>query len=117
MWRDAAAKQGCRFGVSEHLGSATSGFREPSFRQDRSAGRRSLWTASIAVADCIMTPIARACRQQKWRGMGMYSQSRGAANLDRMTDLINKYQPDCFTPEGLLPFEEYGMRWWRICTT
>ncbi|MBV8631986.1 MAG: alpha-L-fucosidase, partial [Silvibacterium sp.] len=30
--------------------------------------------------------------------------------LDRMTDLIDKYQPDLLYTDGHLPFEEYGLR-------
>jgi alpha-L-fucosidase len=30
--------------------------------------------------------------------------------LDRMTDLIDKYQPDFLYSDGLLPFEEYGLK-------
>ena len=30
--------------------------------------------------------------------------------LDRMTDLIDKYQPDLLYTDGHLPFEEYGLK-------
>jgi alpha-L-fucosidase len=53
-------------------------------------------------ADC-----ARFVDKLDWNDDGI-PESWKRHYLDRMTDLIDKYQPDLLYTDGHLPFEEYG---------
>jgi len=55
-------------------------------------------------ADC-----ARFVDKLDWNDDGI-PESWKRHYLDRMTDLIDKYQPDFLYTDGHLPFEEYGMK-------
>jgi alpha-L-fucosidase len=55
-------------------------------------------------ADC-----ARFADKLDWNEDGIPASWR-SHYLDRMTDLIDKYQPDFLYSDGLLPFEEYGLK-------
>jgi alpha-L-fucosidase len=113
MWRDAARKQGLRFGVSEHLWISYKWFAV-SHGSDKTGplagvsydGVDPQYADLYHDADC-----ARFAGLTKvdWSDNGI-PESWKKHYLDRMTDLIDKYQPDFLYTDGHLPFEEYGMK-------
>jgi alpha-L-fucosidase len=111
LWRDAARKQGLRFGVSEHLWISYKWF-SVSHGADKTGplagvpydGANPDFADLYHDADC-----ARLVDKLDWNDDGI-PESWKKHYLDRMTDLIDKYQPDLLYTDGHLPFEEYGMK-------
>lgn len=111
LWRNAAQKQGLRFGVSEHLWISYKWFAV-SHGSDKTGplagvpydGSNSQYADLYHDADC-----ARYVEKLDWNDDGI-PDSWKRHYLDRMTDLIDKYQPDLLYTDGHLPFEEYGLR-------
>ena len=111
-WRDAARKYGLRFGVSEHLWISYKWF-SVSHTADSSGplagvpydGIDPQYADLYHDADCVKF----AGPKVEWNDNGIPDSWR-AHYLDRMTDLIDKYQPDLLYTDGHLPFEEYGLR-------
>ena len=110
-WQKAAHKQGLRFGVSEHLWI--------SYKWWATAHGADLGGPLAGVsydgvdpqyadlyhdADC-----ARYINQLDWNDDGI-PDSWKRHYVDRMTDLIDKYQPDLLYTDGHLPFEDYGLK-------
>ncbi len=110
-WQKAAQKQGLRFGVSEHLWISYKWF-SVSHGADKTGALAGVSYDGVDPnyadlyhdADC-----ARFVDKLDWNDDGI-PESWKKHYLDRMTDLIDKYQPDMLYTDGHLPFEEYGMR-------
>ena len=111
IWRDAARKQGLRFGVSEHLWISYKWWAV-SHLADKTGplagvpydGADPKFADLYHDADC-----ARFGDKLDWNDDGI-PDSWKRHYLDRMTDLIDKYQPDFLYSDGLLPFEDYGLK-------
>jgi alpha-L-fucosidase len=111
IWRDAAHKQGLRFGVSEHLWISYKWF-SVSHASDKTGPLAGVSYDGIDPkfadlyhdADC-----AKFAAKLDWNDDGIPVAWR-RHYLDRMTDLIDKYQPDLLYTDGHLPFEEYGLK-------
>src|SRR5580704_5368372 len=110
-WQKAAHKQGLRFGVSEHLWI--------SYKWWATAHGADLGGPLAGVsydgvdpqyadlyhdADC-----ARYIDRLDWNDDGIPDAWK-RHYVDRMTDLIDKYQPDLLYTDGHLPFEDYGLK-------
>jgi alpha-L-fucosidase len=111
LWRKAALNQGLRFGVSEHLWISYKWFAVSHGADQNGAlagvpydGTNSANADLYHDGDC-----ARYVEKLDWNDDGI-PESWKRHYLDRMTDLIDKYQPDLLYTDGHLPFEEYGMR-------
>jgi alpha-L-fucosidase len=110
-WAKEARKQGLRFGVSEHLWISYKWFAV-SHGADKTGplagvpydGADAKFADLYHDADC-----ARFVDRLDWNDDGI-PESWKRHYVDRMTDLIDKYQPDFLYTDGHLPFEEYGMR-------
>ncbi len=110
-WQKAAEKNGLRFGISEHLWisykwwSVTHG-------ADKTGplagvpydGADPKFEDLYHDADC-----ARLIDKLDWNDDDI-PDSWKRHYLDRMTDLIDKYQPDLLYTDGHLPFEDTGMK-------
>jgi len=111
MWRDAARKQGLRFGVSEHLWISYKWFAV-SHGSDKTGplagvpydGVDPKFEDLYHDADC-----ARLVDNLDWNDDDI-PESWKKHYLDRMTDLIDNYQPDLLYTDGHLPFEDYGLK-------
>jgi len=111
LWREAARKHGLRFGVSEHLWISYKWFAV-SHGADKTGslagvpydGIKPEFADLYHDADC-----ARFVDELGWNDDGI-PDSWKRQYLDRITDLIDKYQPDLLYTDGHLPFEEYGLR-------
>jgi alpha-L-fucosidase len=111
LWRDAARKNGLRFGVSEHLWISYKWFAV-SHGSDKTGplagvpydGIDSQYADLYHEAEC-----ARLIDKIEWSDNNI-PESWKRHYLDRMTDLIDKYQPDLLYTDGHLPFEEYGLK-------
>ncbi|MGO8758509.1 MAG: alpha-L-fucosidase [Terracidiphilus sp.] len=110
-WRDAARKHGLRFGVSEHLWISYKWFAV-SHGADKTGplagvsydGVDPQFADLYHDAGCV--PFID---DLTWNDDGIPDSWR-RHYLDRMTDLIDKYQPDLLYTDGHLPFEEYGLK-------
>jgi alpha-L-fucosidase len=110
-WAKAARSQGLRFGVSEHLWISYKWFAV-SHGADKTGplagvpydGADPRFADLYHDADC-----ARLVDKLDWNDDDI-PESWKRHYLDRMTDLIDKYQPDLLYTDGHLPFEEYGMK-------
>jgi alpha-L-fucosidase len=110
-WAKAARKQGLRFGVSEHLWISYKWWAV-SHGADKTGplagvpydGADPRFEDLYHDADC-----ARLINQLEWNDNDI-PESWKRHYVDRMTDLIDKYQPDLLYTDGHLPFEEYGMK-------
>jgi alpha-L-fucosidase len=112
MWQKAAQKYGLRFGVSEHLWISYKWF-SVSHTSDSTGplagvpydGVDPQFADLYHDADCVKF----AGPDVDWSDTGIPDSWR-KHYLDRMTDLIDKYQPDLLYTDGHLPFEEYGLK-------
>jgi alpha-L-fucosidase len=111
IWQKAAQKQGLRFGVSEHLWISYKWWAT-SHGADKTGvlagvpydGTDPNFADLYHEADC-----ARFGDRLDWNDDGIPG-SWKRHYLDRMTDLIDKYQPDLLYTDGHLPFEDYGLK-------
>jgi alpha-L-fucosidase len=111
IWRNAALKHGLRFGVSEHLWISYKWWAV-SHGADKSGplagvpydGVDAQFADLYHDADC-----ARFGDKLDWNEDGI-PESWRRHYLDRMTDLIEKYQLDFLYTDGHLPFEDYGLK-------
>jgi alpha-L-fucosidase len=111
LWAKAARKNGLRFGVSEHLWISYKWFAV-SHGADKTGslagvpydGVDPVYADLYHDADC-----ARFVNKLTWDDNGIPDAWR-QHYLDRMTDLIDKYQPDLLYTDGHLPFDEYGLK-------
>ncbi len=110
-WRNAALKQGLRFGVSEHLWISYKWFAV-SHGADKAGPLAGVPYDGVDPANADLyhdADCARFVDKLDWNDDGI-PETWKRHYLDRMTDLIDKYQPDILYTDGHLPFEEYGMR-------
>lgn len=111
IWQNAARKQGLRFGVSEHLWISYKWFAV-SHGADKTGPMAGIPYDGVDPkfedlyhdAGC-----AQFIDKLDWNDDGIPDSWR-RHYLDRMTDLIDKYQPDLLYTDGHLPFEEYGLK-------
>ena len=113
MWRDAARKQSLRFGVSEHLWISYKWFAV-SHGSDKTGPLAGIPYDGIDAQYADLYHDADSARfagstKVDWSDNGIPELWK-KHYLDRMTDLIDKYQPDFLYTDGHLPFEEYGMK-------
>jgi alpha-L-fucosidase len=114
IWRKAALQQGLRFGVSEHVWLSYKWFAI-SHGADKTGplagvpydGADPRYADLYHDTGCL--PFVND--QRGWSGNeDGIPESWKKHYLDRMTDLIDKYQPDLLYTDGHLPFEEYGLK-------
>jgi alpha-L-fucosidase len=113
IWQKAARKQGLRFGVSEHLWISYKWFA-PNHGADTSGPFKGISYDGVdpKFADLYHDAgCAQFVDKDKldWKDDGI-PESWRRHYLDRMTDLIDKYQPDLLYTDGHLPFEDYGLK-------
>jgi alpha-L-fucosidase len=110
-WKKAAQNAGLRFGVSEHLWISYKWFGV-SHLSDKTG---SLAGVPYDGADPKFADLyhdadsARTSEKMEWNDNDI-PESWKKHYLDRMTDLIDKYQPDLLYTDGHLPFEDYGLK-------
>jgi len=110
-WAKAARSQGLRFGVTEHLWISYKWF-SVAHGADKTGplagvpydGADPKYTDLYHDADC-----ARLIDKLDWSDNDI-PDSWKLHYLDRMTDLIDKYQPDLLYTDGHLPFEDIGLK-------
>jgi alpha-L-fucosidase len=111
MWQSAARRHGLRFGVSEHLWISYKWFAV-SHGADKTGPLAGVPYDGVDpnYADLYHdAACARFIDKLDWNDDGIPDSWR-RHYLDRMTDLIDKYQPDLLYTDGHLPFEEYGLQ-------
>jgi alpha-L-fucosidase len=110
-WRDAARKAGLHFGVSEHLWISYKWWAV-AHASDKTGlyagipydGADPRYADLYHDRDC-----ARLAEKLDWNDDDI-PESWKKHYLDRITDLIDKYQPDLLYTDGHLPFEDYGLK-------
>ena len=110
-WQKAARNQGLRFGVSEHLWISYKWF-SVSHGADKTGKMAGVAYdgADPQYADLYHDAgCAQFIDKLEWGDDGI-PESWRKHYLDRMTDLIDKYQPDLLYTDGHLPFDEYGLK-------
>jgi alpha-L-fucosidase len=110
-WRDAARRHGLRFGVSEHLWISYKWFAV-SHGADKTGPLAGVAYDGVdpQYADLYHDAAsAKFIDDLQWNDDGIPDSWR-RHYLDRMTDLIDKYQPDLLYTDGHLPFAEYGLK-------
>jgi alpha-L-fucosidase len=113
IWQKAARNKGLRFGVSEHLWISYKWFAV-SHGADKTGplagvsydGVDPQYAELYHDADCARFA---GTAEVAWNDDGI-PDSWKRHYLDRMTDLIDKYQPDLLYTDGHLPFEDYGLK-------
>lgn len=111
IWREAARRQGLRFGVSEHLWISYKWWAV-----SHQADKHGLYAgvpydgADAKFADLYHdADSARFGDGLEWNSDGIPDSWR-KHYLDRITDLIDQHEPDLLYTDGYLPFEEYGLQ-------
>ena len=106
-WQKAARKAGLRFGVSEHLG-ASYGWFAPSHGYDQ------MWPqfgVAYDGADPRYESLYHSANEQPYRGSATWYTTDPRSQqewFNRISDLLNRYQPDLLYSDGGLPFGEVG---------
>jgi alpha-L-fucosidase len=112
MWAAAARKQGLRFGVSEHLWISYKWF-SVSHTSDATGPLAGVSYDGVDPQFADLYHEAACARfagpEVQWTDDGIPDSWR-QHYLNRMTDLIDKYQPDLLYTDGHLPFEDYGLK-------
>jgi alpha-L-fucosidase len=111
LWQKEAHKQGLRFGVSEHLWISYKWWAT-SHGADKTGPLAGVAYDGIdpQFADLYHDAgCARYVNKLDWNDDDI-PETWKRHYLDRMTDLIDKYQPDFLYTDGHLPFEEYGLK-------
>ncbi|RYD24666.1 MAG: alpha-L-fucosidase, partial [Lysobacteraceae bacterium] len=106
-WRAAASKRGLRFGVSEHLGPSYAWF-VTSHLYDQVA---PLGGVSYDGADPAYAELYHPAHNEPFRwGRSWYAEDPAWHQrwFDRITDLLESYQPDYLYTDGGLPFGIVG---------
>jgi len=112
MWQKAARNHGLKFGVSEHLWISYKWF-SVSHTSDATG---PLAGVSYDGVDPKYADLYHDAACARFAGPNVQWSDDGIPDawrqhyLDRMTDLIDKYQPDLLYTDGHLPFEEYGLK-------
>ena len=111
MWQSAARRHGLKFGVSEHLWISYKWFAV-SHGADKTGPMAGVSYDGVdphyadLYHDAGCVPFID---KLDWNDDGIPDSWR-RHYLDRMTDLIDKYQPDLLYTDGHLPFEQYGLQ-------
>jgi len=112
IWRDAARRHGLRFGVSEHLWISYKWF-SVSHTSDSTGPLAGVPYDGVDPNYADLYHDAGCVRfagpTVDWSDTGIPDSWR-QHYLNRMTDLIDNYQPDLLYTDGHLPFEEYGLK-------
>ena len=111
IWQRAARGQGLKFGVSEHLWISYKWF-SVNHGADKTGPMAGISYDGVdpKFADLYHDAgCAKFIDKLEWNDDGI-PESYRRHYLDRMTDLIDKYQPDLLYTDGHLPFEEYGLK-------
>jgi alpha-L-fucosidase len=111
IWRQAAVKHGLRFGVSEHLWISYKWFAT-SHGADKTGPLAGVPYdgTDASFADLYHdADVARLVNKLDWNDDDI-PETWKRHYLARMTDLIDKYQPDLLYTDGHLPFEDYGLQ-------
>jgi alpha-L-fucosidase len=113
-WREAALKNGLRFGVSEHVwmsyrwfATSHSSDKDGPLAGVRYDGHDPQFADLYHDSEC--EKFISSKDGWDWDEAGIPDAWK-RHYLDRMTDLIDKYQPDYFYSDGHLPFEDYGLK-------
>jgi len=111
-FRRAAQREGLKFGVSEHLWISYKWFAV-SHGADKVGPYANMPYDGVDPANADLYHEA-ACahfanEKLEWGPEGIPDSWRQHW-LDRITDLVDQYQPDLLYTDGALPFEEYGLR-------
>jgi alpha-L-fucosidase len=110
-WQKAAQKQGLRFGVSEHLWISYKWW-SPSHGSDATGSLAGVPYDGTDPKYADLYHEANSGRfgdRLDWNDDDI-PDSWKRHYVDRMTDLIDKYQPDLLYTDGHLPFEDYGLK-------
>ncbi|MGO4885305.1 MAG: alpha-L-fucosidase [Bryobacteraceae bacterium] len=112
MFRQAALREGLKFGVSEHLWISYKWFAV-SHGADKSGPLAGVAYDGTNPANADLYHEAACAKfangKLEWGPEGIPDSWRQHW-LDRITDLVDQYQPDLLYTDGALPFEEYGLR-------
>jgi alpha-L-fucosidase len=111
IWREAARKQGLRFGVSEHLWISYKWWAT-SHQSDKSGLYAGVPYDGVDAKFADLYHDADSARfgdTLDWNSDGIPDSWR-KHYLDRITDLIDQHEPDLLYTDGYLPFEEYGLQ-------
>jgi alpha-L-fucosidase len=114
LWRKAAMKEGLPFGVSEHLWITYKWFAV-SHGSDQTGplagvpydGADPKYADLYLDTGCL--PFSKNSDSGKWWNDNGIPESWRRHYLARITDLIDKYEPDLLYTDGHLPFDEVGM--------
>jgi len=112
LFRNAAAKQGLRFAVSEHLSNSYNWFA-PSHTSDKTGPLAGVPYdgADPAYAD-LYHDLPKDYPYDKINSTAMSRNAPDSWKLhyfSRIKDLIDNYHPDLLYTDGGIPFEEYGL--------
>jgi alpha-L-fucosidase len=110
-WQKAAQKQGLHFGVSEHLWISYKWWAV-SHGSDKTGPLAGVSYDGFDPQNFDLYHDADSARfvdRLDWNDDGI-PDSWKRHYVDRMTDLIDKYQPDLLYTDGHLPFEDYGLK-------
>lgn len=104
LWREAAKKEGLRFGVSEHLGASFTWFR-PSHGADKTGPKAGV---PYDGNDPMYQDLYHAPAESD--DTGWYSKNKEWQRewMFFIKELLDKYQPDLLYSDGPFPFGEYG---------
>jgi len=111
LWRDAAREHGLKFGVSEHLWISYKWFAV-SHGADKTGPLAGVPYDGVDPNYADLYHDANSAKfvdKLEWNDDGIPESFR-KHYLDRMTDLIDKYQPEFFYSDGHIPFGEYGLK-------
>jgi len=111
IWREAARKQGLRFGVSEHLWISYKWWAT-AHQSDKTGLYAGVPYDGVdpKFADLYHEAASgRFADGLDWNSDGIPDSWR-KHYLDRITDLIDQHEPDLLYTDGYLPFEEYGLK-------
>ena len=111
IWRDAARKHGLPFGVSEHLWISYKWFAT-SHGSDKTGPLAGIPYdgTDVNYEDLYHdADIARFGDRLDWNDDNI-PEAWKRHYLARITDLIDKYEPDLLYTDGHLPFEDYGLQ-------
>ncbi|HTQ57631.1 MAG TPA: alpha-L-fucosidase [Bryobacteraceae bacterium] len=111
-FRQAALREGLKFGVSEHLWISYKWFAV-SHGADKTGPLAGAAYDGVDPANADLYHDAACARfaqgELSWNADGIPDSWRRHW-LARITDLVDQYQPDLLYTDGALPFEEYGLR-------
>ena len=111
LFRQAALKQGLKFGVSDHLWISYKWWAvsHASDKQGPLAG------VPYDGADPLNADLYHDAASARFAGPNVEWNDNGIPDswkhhwFDRIKDLVDQYQPDLLYTDGLLPFEDYGL--------